>query len=69
MPGVPLSSPALVFFLRPEVPGFCPSMGEVLSVVTAKEPDKAFSAAFLVEVHGAAWKLKLCHFYGGAMEG
>lgn len=56
-PRVPLSCPALVFFLRPEVPGFCPSMGEVLSLVTAREPDKAFSAAFLAEVHRAAWNL------------
>ena len=39
------------------MPGFCPSMGEVLSLVTAREPDKAFSAAFLAEVHRAAWNL------------
>ena len=38
---------ALVFFLRPDVPGFCPSMGDVLSLVTARDPDKAFSATFL----------------------
>ena len=40
-------TPTLVFFLSPEVPGFCPAMGAVLSVVTASEPDNAFSAAFL----------------------